>query len=122
MALPSPGDALSAADRAFAVGQTRGVVSRRLAARVRADFNPAESDVVLELLEQLKLPFLDDNLPGRERVEAAVLVLAGGNRSLLLQAGALAEADWRDVLVAAGLAHEDWPQQVDALLGSSGGD
>jgi hypothetical protein len=100
-------------------GQTRDVVSHRLAARVRAEFSPAESAVVLELLEQLKFPFLDDNPAGRERVETAVLVLASGDSSQLLQAAALAEADWRDVLVAAGLADADWRQRVDALLGRS---
>ena len=33
-----------------------------------------------------------------------------------------ARIDWRDVLVAAGLAHEDWPERLDTYLGPAGAD
>jgi hypothetical protein len=100
----------------------RGMVSDRAAARVRADFSSGERDAVLDLLERLQLPFLDDDSPGRERVEAAVLLLACGDGSRLRQAAAQAELDWRDVLVVAGLANADWPHHLDALLGPSRAD
>lgn len=32
---------------------------------------------------------------------------------------ALCEVDWRDVLVRGGLADDDWPERLDAELGSS---
>jgi len=33
----------------------------------------------------------------------------------------VAKADWRDVLMAAGLADEDWPARLDAALGKESG-
>jgi len=60
------------------------------------------------------LPFSEDATPaGLERVRFAVLKLSGGDLAKLVEAVALAQVDWRDVLVAAGFAedpgaHEAW--------------
>jgi hypothetical protein len=47
-----------------------------------------------------------------ERIQAAVVLLAGGDSRRFLSA-----ADWRDVLVAAGLAGADWRDRLAVALG-----
>jgi hypothetical protein len=42
------------------------------------------------------------------RVHAAILILANGERARFDDALAVACADWRDTLVAAGLANQNW--------------
>ena len=54
---------------------------------------------------------------GRERVLAAVLVLTRGDPGRLAESIGIAERDWRDALVWAGLAQPDWPEGLDELLG-----
>lgn len=54
-----------------------------------------------------------------ERIQAGIVLLAGGDLAGLRQALDLARLDWRDVLMAAELAGDDWPQRLDAELGSS---
>jgi len=51
-------------------------------------------------------------------VQAAVVILARGNVGRLKDHISLARTDWRDVLVAAGVANEDWPSLLDAELGT----
>ena len=88
--------------------------SPRLFARICEDFE--QSDVHRVTME---LDALTD-LPGPttvERVQAAVVMLSAGDMARFEQQIALAERDWRDVLVAAGLAREDWPKRLDAYLG-----
>jgi hypothetical protein len=55
---------------------------------------------------------------GRERVMAAVVKLAAGRLDQLDQALRLARLDWRDLLVAADLAHEGWAARLSAWLGA----
>ena len=47
-----------------------------------------------------------------ERVQAAIVLLAGGRIDGLLAAMEDARTDWRDVLVAADLAQADWPDRI----------
>jgi hypothetical protein len=82
---------------------------------VRRDFGAA-ADAVLARLASLDPPLAGKQ--SRERIQAAIVLLAGGDPAELERAAALAEIDWRDVLVAAGLAHEDWPERLDAELGA----
>ncbi|MBM7774575.1 hypothetical protein JOD54_004779 [Actinokineospora baliensis] len=58
----------------------------------------------------------DDTL-GTERVQAAIVLLADGDMARLRDALALSVVDWRDVLVGASLADEDWPSRLDRELG-----
>ena len=46
---------------------------------------------------------------GRERVLAAVLVPTRGDTGRLEESIRIAERDWRDALVWAGLGQPDWP-------------
>jgi hypothetical protein len=54
---------------------------------------------------------------GRERVQAAILVLTRTDPDRLAESIRIAERDWRDALVWAGLAQPDWPERLDELLG-----
>ncbi len=52
-----------------------------------------------------------------ERVQAAIVLAASGRVTDLDDAIALAQIDWRDLLMNTGLANEDWPTRLDAQLG-----
>lgn len=52
-----------------------------------------------------------------ERVQAAIVLVASGRLTDLHDAIALAQVDWRDLLLNAGLANQDWPTRLDAQLG-----
>ncbi|WP_233225584.1 hypothetical protein, partial [Amycolatopsis sp. CA-126428] len=54
---------------------------------------------------------------GSERVQAAIVLLARGSIRRFRDAVTLSTQDWRDVLVAADLAHDDWPARLDQELG-----
>ena len=82
----------------------------RLVRRVRDDFGP-DAELVLAALGELP------GYAGGEHVQAAVVKLAGADLGRFDRQYELAQIDWRDVLVAAGFAHEDWSAQVDAYLG-----
>ncbi len=70
---------------------------------------------VLARLTGLKLPFIETAVQ-RERVQAAVVFLAAGSHPAFERSAQQAEIDWRDVLVAAGLANGDWPARLDEQL------
>jgi hypothetical protein len=53
----------------------------------------------------------------RERVLAAVVFIAEGDIDRLRRAIGESQRDWRDVLVAGGLANGDWPTILDIELG-----
>ena len=90
-------------------------VSQRIEHRVRQDFGGASAEAVLNRLAAIDLPLLESE-DGRERVQAAIVLLARGRRSAFEQQVALAEVDWRDVLVAAGLGNDDWREQLQTRL------
>ncbi len=69
-------------------------------------FDVAQVDYVSERLRMAKLP-LDLGAPP-PRVHAAVLWLAQGDLDRFDRALGDACIDWRDTLVAAGLANDDW--------------
>jgi hypothetical protein len=96
----------------------------RLTDRVRADFPAAGSaGEILRLLHRMVVDLAGSQLVEEgydrwaERVSAAVVVVADGDVARLLQAIDDARADWRDVLVAADLARDDWAERLDVLLG-----
>lgn len=73
-------------------------------------FSPAERSAAAELLATEctdRLPLYRPVTPeGLERVQFAALRLSGGRLTQLRAAVDLAREDWRDLLVAAGFAHE----------------
>jgi hypothetical protein len=89
-----------------------GFVSERLRRRIERDFpEPGSAAAVLELVGAVS---------ESERVQAAVVVWGSGDLVRLRDARDLAGQDWRDVLVRACLAGEDWPSRLDAELGPAG--
>lgn len=86
-------------------------VTPRLASRVRHDFpEPGSADALIGRLA---------TVGEGERVQAAVVLWARGDLGRFDDSLALCEVDWRDVLVRGGLADDDWPERLDAELGSS---
>ncbi|MDA8322945.1 MAG: hypothetical protein M0030_24495 [Actinomycetota bacterium] len=91
----------------------------RLERRIARDFpEPGSAHGVLQLLAELpRHAGYDAETLASERVQTAIILLAAGDIRRLRQALDLAMSDWRDVLVAAGLANENWPQRLDEELG-----
>lgn len=86
----------------------------RLTRRIRADFDAEAADRVIGALGELAA------LPGPrtgERVQAAIVKLSHGDLERFDCELEEARRDWRDVLVAAGFEHEDWPERLDEYLG-----
>ena len=83
----------------------RALVEDRVAA--------ADRTTVLAALARLPDPF---GPAFRERLGAAVVLGSHGDPEVLAQLVELAALDWRDALVAGGLADDDWPQRLDRAL------
>ena len=83
-------------------------ITRRLAHRIERDFPHGDAH---------ELAVLVARAAQSERVQAAIVLGAGGDPLHLRQQAKLAQIDWRDVLVNAGLAHDDWPAVLDQQLG-----
>lgn len=94
-------------------------VSARLERRIRRDFpEPGYADQLLRLLRALpEAAGYDPEMLASERVQAAIVLLARGSARRFVDAVRLATQDWRDLLVAAELAHRDWPERLDTELG-----
>ena len=94
-------------------------LTARLSARIAADFAPDDAVRIAAALERIDLGDWKSTRPpaGRERVLAAVLVLMRGDPDRLVKAVGIAERDWRDALVWAGLGQPDWPRRLDEQLG-----
>ena len=89
----------------------------RLARRIREDFDSEDAELVFSALAELQ------DLTGLatdERVQAAVVKLAAGDLGGIDRWLAEARIDWRDVLVAAELAGEDWAARLDDYVGRPG--
>jgi hypothetical protein len=82
---------------------------------VRNDFSAAAAEDALRRLDALNLALAEGQ--SRERIQAAVVLLAAGDPNKLDYNARLAEADWRDVLVFSGLGDDDWPARLDSELG-----
>jgi hypothetical protein len=79
--------------------------------RISEDFPDSEADVVTQLGE------VESGNQDRERVIAALVLGASGDRDLLCQLIELSKLDWRDVLVIGGLDATNWPHILDLRLG-----
>jgi RimJ/RimL family protein N-acetyltransferase len=88
--------------------------TERLVRRIRRDF-PDEADDIVERMAKLALPMAENQ--SRERILAATVLAARGDRSTLDWGMRMATRDWRDVLVGGGLANLDWPTRLDVELG-----
>jgi hypothetical protein len=81
-------------------------VSPLVREQARRSFAPAQADEVIAALDATDLPL---GSMRADRVQLAILLLARGDLPAFRAALQEARQDWRDTLVAAGLADEDWP-------------
>ncbi len=88
-------------------------LSDRIRRRVALDFVPSDCAQVERTLVSLGA---DGDPAGGERIQAAVLIIATGRPDRLERAARDVTIDWRDVLMAADLRFDDWPDRVDAFL------
>jgi hypothetical protein len=86
-------------------------LTNRLALRIRHDFPACAEDVGMLVADAGE----------SERVHAAIVLAARGRLDALHDAISLARLDWRDLLVGVGLAHADWADKLDVLLGPEAG-
>jgi hypothetical protein len=68
-------------------------------------FSPTDAEKVIVAFEATSLPLIANN---GERVYLAILLLARGDMERFWRELQQAKTDWRDTLVAAGLANGDW--------------
>jgi hypothetical protein len=84
-------------------------MTRRLRERIQRDFpEPGSAQQVSLLVSETS---------ESERVQAAIVLWARGDLARVRDARRLAIEDWRDALVRAELADEDWRERLDAELG-----
>jgi hypothetical protein len=93
-------------------------VTPRLCKRIEHDFPPDAAMGVLRYLEGM----CDSEYggQGRERVQAALVIASYGRRERFESMVQLLRMDWRDVLMAGGLGHDDWRAVLDRELGVPG--
>ena len=91
----------------------------RLERRVLRDFrDPAYAQEVLQILADLPVQLGYSISQGDlERTRAAIVILANGRVEEFIRALDVARRDYRNVLMAAGLANEDWASRMDEMLG-----
>lgn len=97
------------------VQHDRNMISARVRRHVEQAFAASDAERVLDELRTVELPM--DGGTVSERLQAALVLLAGGNGDTFAAAVDLAKVDGRDLLVAAELAHANWPSELDRRLG-----
>ena len=92
------------------------LVSELVRREVRARFDAADAAALEHRLETTSLPFLEAENRARERdrVHLGILLASRGDPERFVRHLAMAAHDWRDVLMAAGLAHGNWPEVLAA--------
>ncbi len=89
------------------------IVTDLVKQQARKLFAPDTVDLITSELETMRLPLVNEGT-APERIHLAILYLSGGDMQKFDEACRLAKLDWRDLLVATGLANENWP---DVLRG-----
>lgn len=93
------------------------VISERLRRRVRRDFPEAEAAKGVFGALRVLAAELAASRQDIERLLAAAVFIAAGDIDRFISAVRCARTDWRDLLMAGGLGHEDWPSVLDRELG-----
>jgi hypothetical protein len=91
-------------------------VSARLTRWVEQHFDAADALEVLAVLRDLPPGVIGGQ--DLERVQAALVLNTAGDVKAFQRQLALAAVDWRDALVAGGLANAGWSRKLDAVLGT----
>ncbi|MGW6544518.1 hypothetical protein ACWGBH_16910 [Streptomyces massasporeus] len=96
---------------------TEEPISERLRERIRRDFpDPDAAKGIEGALRKLAVE-LADSRQSAERLLTAAVVIADGDVDRFHSAVRLARTDWRDLLMAGGVGHADWPSVLDEELG-----
>ena len=91
-------------------------VSRTIEEKVREIFSLQDAAVALAALSAVEMPLSNSEWPTtRDRVQAAILVLSNSQIDRLLKEVSASQVDWRDTLMGAGLAGNDWPLVAQRL-------
>lgn len=93
-------------------------ISNEMTSLIRDVFPAAEAEPILSSLSSLE----EDDSPEPDQVIGAILILL--KRHGLAQLDAivrLAARDWRDLLMSAGLADDDWTFRLRTAIESWGG-
>jgi hypothetical protein len=90
------------------------VLDPRITRHVQVSFPRDTVEGILHRLDTWRLSYRTRER--RERLVAAVVLLADGDAPGIERAINLAERDWRDLLVAAGLAQADWETELTRRL------
>jgi hypothetical protein len=93
-------------------------VSPRLTQWVNREFPEGSSERVLSELRDLPASVIGGQDP--ERIQAALVIGTGGDWQEFQGMLTLAHSDWRDLLVAADLGHDNWPRRLNKVLGRTG--
>lgn len=95
------------------------MVSGRIARRIERDFPAGDASTIAVRLDAATAgPWSQtDSEAGRDRVQAAILMIAAGDVRKLIRECEEAQKDWRDVLMAADLGYDDWAVRVGEFLG-----
>ena len=86
-------------------------LTQRLSKRIGRDFPAGTAEKVRGYLAGLDADVF--GLQDPERVQAAVVLASDGEWEKFMRVFRLIEVDWRDVLVAGGLANADWPDRLN---------
>lgn len=91
-------------------------ISPRLTRWINQEFPKGSAERVLDELRALP----EGAIGGQdsERIQASLVIRAGGDWYALEQRLALLKSDWRDSLVGAGLGDEDRRSRLDEVLGA----
>jgi predicted NBD/HSP70 family sugar kinase len=90
----------------------------RIKRRISKDYAPEDQQTVEELLLDVMSDLTKRGYEESERILAGVVLFGAGDVDRLLSAAQLALIDWRDVLMASGLEHGDWPERLDSEFGT----
>jgi len=84
-------------------------VSSTIEAKIRATLSPNDTEVALAAFSAMnEPPACPEWATTRARVQAAILISAQSNLESLLNGVANSQIDWRDTLMAGGLAESNW--------------
>ncbi|WP_030259805.1 hypothetical protein [Streptomyces violens] len=92
-------------------------LSARIVRHIRKEFPEDQSETVAQLLEEVIEPITEGNVMFQERVAAAAVICSQGDLDEFFAVLEEVRADWRDVLVAAGLADAQWKQLINEKFG-----
>lgn len=89
-------------------------VSDQLIGYLQRAFDATEAARILEAIDRIDERDVDGQ--DTDRIALAIVIVMGRGIDLA-SVTALAQRDWRDLLVAGGLAEDNWPSKIAEHLG-----